>query len=440
MRTTSFLLTGAAIGVACLLLAPRESQGYTFFGDTLNLQQRDLRVYNNFSKPGANNNTTEDDNWPGYTGAELAIWKGGAEWDSELIGGTGAGDPTQLVGSGNANFDMTWQGNAGGIGYVGQNVNSQISGGSGGVIAYCEQNSSGFRIRYYEVWNWQDGPGNEGGTDMQSIACHEIGHGLGLGHTNVGGSTMYPSYGGGVGPRSIAADDIAGLQARYGAKSASKPSISAVSASGNQVTITGVNFSPSNNEVWFTQAGSGGDGTPVKVVGVTSNGSSITVTLPVNAGPGSVMVRNNGSTGANLSNAWPFDPYDCGVDVYCTAKVASTGFAAQIGYFGDPSWSTQGFNLTNYNGGVAKTLGIYIYSDTGTASTPFANGILCLASPVKRGPAHQYDDFGFVNVPITIDVSQIGARRLYQFWFRDQKHQDGTGVGLSDALDVTFCP
>ena len=35
------------------------------------------------------------------------------------------------------------------------------------------------------------------------------------------------------------------------------------------------------------------------------------------------------------------------------------------------------------------------------------------------------DDFGFVTVPITVDISQIGTRRLYQFWFRDVAHPDG---------------
>jgi hypothetical protein len=42
----------------------------------------------------------------------MAIWKGVSEWGSELHGGNGLGDPTQTVGSGGANFDVSWQGNA----------------------------------------------------------------------------------------------------------------------------------------------------------------------------------------------------------------------------------------------------------------------------------------------------------------------------------------
>ncbi len=32
----------------------------------------------------------------------------------------------------------------------------------------------------------------------------------------------------------------------------------------------------------------------------------------------------------------------------------------------------------------------------------------------------------------------VGVQRNYQLWFRDPNHPDGTGVGLSSAVDVTF--
>ena len=64
-------------------------EGYTVIGGKLSLAQRDVRVYDNFTMATANNNTTPDSNWPGYTGAEMAIWKGCAEWASELHGGNG---------------------------------------------------------------------------------------------------------------------------------------------------------------------------------------------------------------------------------------------------------------------------------------------------------------------------------------------------------------
>jgi len=175
---------------------------------------------------------------------------------------------------------------------------------------------------------------------------------------------------------------------------------------------------------------------------VTSNGTDITLAIPANGGPGGILVRNSGTGFANLSNSMPFDPGSgslCDVQVYCTGKVSSSGLAASAGFVGSPSWTLQNFSLSCFNGGVPNTNGIHFWSNVGSASTPLFNGTLCLQPPTIRGPIHQYDGFGFVNVPITIDLVDIGSKRWYQFWFRDTAHPDGTGVGLSDGVEVTFC-
>jgi len=252
MKLGQILLPAMAIGAVAMLFGSETSRGYSIMGGSLGLDQRDVRVFDNFTDASANNNTTPDANWPGYTGVELAIWKACGEWGSELHGGNGLGDPLQTVGSGGANFDMSWQGNATSIGTTNQNTHSELAGSSGGVLAFTETPiSDGWRIRYYSSWTWQDGPGSvSGGIDIQGVACHEYGHALGLGHSTVGGATMYPSISGtGTAQRSIAADDIAGVQHVYGVKSASKPTISSISVGSGSVTINGTNFSPSNNEV-----------------------------------------------------------------------------------------------------------------------------------------------------------------------------------------------
>ena len=64
---------------------------------------------------------------------------------------------------------------------------------------------------------------SEGETDgcsgefyIEGVQVHEAGHGLGLGHTDVSGATMYPSVAScNNGPASTAADDEAGLNALY---------------------------------------------------------------------------------------------------------------------------------------------------------------------------------------------------------------------------------
>ena len=51
---------------------------------------------------------------------------------------------------------------------------------------------------------------------IDGIQVHEIGHGLGLGHSNVNGATMYPSVSScNNGPVTIAQDDADGLNALY---------------------------------------------------------------------------------------------------------------------------------------------------------------------------------------------------------------------------------
>jgi hypothetical protein len=52
---------------------------------------------------------------------------------------------------------------------------------------------------------------------LEGVQVHEIGHGLGLGHTNVSGATMFPSVSScNNGPATIEADDIAGILDLYG--------------------------------------------------------------------------------------------------------------------------------------------------------------------------------------------------------------------------------
>jgi len=305
------LLLAATIA---LILPPPRGEAFTFIGGSLGLTQRDVRVFNTFADESANDNTAPESNYPGYDGAERAIWKAIVEWGSELHG-DGFGDPTQPggIGSGGANFDPSWQGRATSVGSSNQNVHSPESGGDGGVLAYCETPiSDGWRIRYYEQWNWLDGPLSEsGGIDLQGVACHEYGHALGLGHSTDKEATMFPSAGGtGSGQRDLGTDDINGVRALYGVKSSSKPRILGLSLAGSTLTIDGASFTTTGNEVWFTQAASGGTGDPIKVTGLASTlgGTRITVNVPASAGAGDVLVKESGTGNARLSNAFPFDP------------------------------------------------------------------------------------------------------------------------------------
>ena len=111
MKLNKFVLPIGVLSGAALLLLPSESRAWTFIGGSLNLGQRDVRVFNNFTDPTANNNTAAHVNFPGALGAPMALWKGAQEWSSEPMG-TGSGDPTQLaVGSGGLTLGggYTWR-------------------------------------------------------------------------------------------------------------------------------------------------------------------------------------------------------------------------------------------------------------------------------------------------------------------------------------------
>ena len=314
-----FVLPALVLGGAALLLAPaRSSEAFSTIGGNLSESQRDVRVHDNFLDATANDNAAAAAQFPGWTGAELALWKAIVEWGSRLHG-DGSGDPlnANVLGDGGANFDAFWAGSADGIGTGNNNIASaQTSCGGGGTLAYCETPiTDGWRIRFCDEWTWDDGPGSVGlRWDIQSVMTHEYGHALGLGHSGIGQATMAPSAGAGQTTiRSIHADDIAGVQSVYGLTAATKPTITATVADtgANTLTIHGTQFGATGNEVWFTnQAVTAASVDPiVDVLNVSSSGAGtlITIPIPAGAGPGDVLVNRPGGGGATLSNAFPTD-------------------------------------------------------------------------------------------------------------------------------------
>lgn len=78
-------------------------------------------------------------------------------------------------------------------------------------------------VTNYNGHNWTSqgedpgGSGCSGEIYVEGVQVHEIGHGLGLGHTNVTGATMYPSVSScNNGPATTESDDEAGINALYG--------------------------------------------------------------------------------------------------------------------------------------------------------------------------------------------------------------------------------
>jgi hypothetical protein len=320
MKIRNLFLPAFAVGTAIVFTTPKQSEGFALLGHSLSVTETNFRVFNNFQDSQSNNNTTADPNWPGYTGAIMAIWKGVMEWGSRKHG-DGSGDPHQpgLLGSGNSNYDPFFTGEATNVGSIGNNIHSALNQNGGGTLAFMQGGSFGWWVRYYDNHTWSDGPSQSlpfGQSDLQGVACHEQGHSLGLNHTTASGATM-TAFASGVVDRSINGDDIAGVQAIYGTVDNNlKPRITSITAlGGNQIQINGANFTVNFNEVWFTRLNAtspspSANEEPIKLTGVssTSGGTVITVNTPAGAGPGDVMVKRNSATQSSTSNPWPFDP------------------------------------------------------------------------------------------------------------------------------------
>ena len=104
----------------------------------------------------------------------------------------------------------------------------------------------------------------------------------------------------------------------------------------------------------------------------------------------------------------------------------STGMAS---LFGDDFELTLGAGVPN-----AKC---WMIVGHGRASLPFGAGTLLVAPPIQRLPAPLLDASGSMRLQIPITPGMVGTTLNYQCLFLDPR-QSGSGIGLSNALEVQF--
>ncbi len=167
----------------------------------------------------------------GYWWAErTASWGYNPAGKPETLSGDqqAAGSGASAWNTTGANFAFAGGGGSGnGTGACGGGLDGANTAGwapqSGSVLAVtCTWfNQSGnpkpaieFDMQFDPEWNWTTGSPVQ--VDFASVAAHEFGHALGLGHSASGSAVMYASYSQGSIKQSPTGDDVAGILAIYG--------------------------------------------------------------------------------------------------------------------------------------------------------------------------------------------------------------------------------
>jgi Tol biopolymer transport system component len=142
---------------------------------------------------------------------------------------------------------------------------------------------------------------------------------------------------------------------------------------------------------------------------------------------------------------------ECGVSIYCTAKVSSALCIPAIGSSGTPSASAgQGF-LIEATGFPPLQPGVFAYGKLGPATVPFQGGFICAQTPLVRiplantgGPGSCEGSFSLdfnAYVASGADPALVAGKTVWgQWWARDPGLPPPSNASLSDAIRVTLCP
>ncbi len=122
----------------------------------------------------------------------------------------------------------------------------------------------------FTFFSGTSGCGGTNGAYIEDIATHEFGHALGLGHSDIAGATMFPSY-----PlcsqqfRTLAQDDLNGVRALYPAVGNTPPTVTITSPA------NGASFELGTVITFTATASDTQDGNLTAQIQWTDNGTSI---------------------------------------------------------------------------------------------------------------------------------------------------------------------
>jgi hypothetical protein len=122
-----------------------------------------------------------------------------------------------------ANFNFAYSGPCTNTNYIANNINEMCwnPGSSGGALAttymwYQGSNMTESDCVFWDSWTWSTSSPSFTQFDVESVALHELGHTVGLGHSQFSQAVMWPTISNGEVQRVLDQDDLNGIIAIYG--------------------------------------------------------------------------------------------------------------------------------------------------------------------------------------------------------------------------------
>lgn len=117
-------------------------------------------------------------------------------------------------------------------------------------------------------------------------------------------------------------------------------------------------------------------------------------------------------------------------------KPNSIGLTPVLDLLSAPSLQAGSFSLQVSNA-VPLHSGIFAFGNS-LSAVPYHGGTLYMGQPLLRVGVIATDATGNASITLPVTPNLFGVTRIYQYWYRDPAHPDGTNTGLSNAFKVTY--
>jgi len=232
---------------------------------------------------------------------------------------------------------------------------------------------------------------NNGSTyDLFSVAAHEIGHSLGLGHSTVTNAEMFAIYNG-VKP-SLSTDDVAGIRSIYSGGAARAPDVagngsistatnltSQIDATSLTAVVTGLDLTTTTDKDYYTFTAPAGTASSLTVAVQSQGLSLLSPKLTVYAADGTTVLGSAGTTGQ----------YGTTIQVTVTNVGAGQQFYVKVAGADTTPFGTGAYAMT-LNLGTGATPAVPLPYTTLANGDPFSagGGLPELAQVTKGDDVH----------------------------------------------------